>query len=245
MSDYTLLLRELAGRPSRDVTSRTLIADADVKKFLRVASERLAQADANEVLLRAIRFRLDSEPCSLEISFISLYAALESLLTFFRRQGQFEILSDEEFGNLERELRKWLRQQPALAAAPVKRGLIYEKIRELNRFSFSFVFGKFCEHYSIDLSDLWPLIGAHADWPLLEIRHRLIHGDPFEQRPEEALACARAHLTWTVDRMLLCVLGWPVERSNVRSDYLQRTSDEYQSWPAERARFRLNDVRKS
>ena len=169
----------------------------------------------NEILQRAIGFALQSRNQSLEVSFISSSAALESVLTFFRRQDEYEILAAEEFSELERDLKKWLKQHPALASEPAKRGLIYEKVPELNRFPFSYVFKKFCEHHSLDLSDLWPVTGKHADWPLMEIRHRLVHGDPFRSRPAEALACAQAHLSWVVERMLLCVLGWPIERSNV------------------------------
>lgn len=240
MTDNARLLSDLALRrfPGNDGSAWTepLIPQAEVEHFLATASATLVHAELNEILLRAIRFRLDSAACSLEISFISVYAALESILTFFRRQDEFEILGAIEFGELERDLRKWLRQQPSLATAPAKRGLIYEKIRELNRFPFSSVFKTFCAQYALDLSDLWPLVGVHAEWPLLEIRHRLVHGDPFEVRPVAALACAREHLSWTVERMLLCVLGWPVERSSVSSQSL-RSRKEHQSWPDERAKF--------
>lgn len=240
MTDNFRLLSDLAlGRfPNSDGSAETqsLIAEADMEKFLATAQATLGQAASNDILLRAIRFRLDSEATSLEISFISLYAALESILTFFRRQDEFEILGPKEFGELERDLRKWLRQRPSLAAEPAKRGLIYEKIRELNRFPFSSVFKNFCAHYALDLSDLWPLTGVHADWPLLEIRHRLVHGDPFERRPVEALTCAREHLAWTVERMLLCVLGWPLERSNVSRESLSGIR-EHQAWQAQRANF--------
>lgn len=182
-------------------------------------------------------FALPSSDRGGEVAFISLSAALESLLTFFRRQDEYEILGVNEFSELERDLKKWLKQHRVLAAETEKRKLIYEKFRELNRFPFSHIFNRFCEHYSLDLSDLWPVTGKHAEWPLTEIRHRLVHGDPFECRPAKALDCARTHLSWTVDRMLLCVLGWPVARSNVSAEYLRRTRSEHESWQAARAEF--------
>jgi hypothetical protein len=70
----------------------------------------------------------------------------------------------------------------------------------------------------------------------MEVRHRLVHGDPFLSRPVEALACAEAHLRWIVERMLLCVLGWPIERSSVSIEYL-RSKNQNQTWQAERAKF--------
>lgn len=233
MTNRTALLERFA-RHQRSGFS--LITEEDISGFVTRASNRLNRAKGIEILHRAISFRLDSEASSLEVSFITLYAALESCLTFFRGQDDFEILSASEFNLLERDLRKWLRAHPTLAAEPAKRGLIYEKMRELNRFPFSFVFRKFCEHHALDLSDLWPVIGPHEEWPLLEIRHRLVHGDPFENRPMEALRCANLHLIWTVERMLLCELGWPVERSSVAREILSDRT-EHQRWQVERAKL--------
>ena len=233
MTDHAVLLQRFA-RHQRSGFS--LITEEDISAFLTTASNRLERAEGIEILHRAISFRLDSEASSLEVSFITLYAALESTLTFFRRQDVFEILSAAEFNVLECDLRKWLRGHPTLAAEPAKRGLIYEKVRELNRFPFSFVFRKFCKQHALDLSDLWPVIGPHEEWPLLEIRHRLVHGDPFESRPVEALRCANLHLIWTVERMLLCELGWPVERSSVARRFLSERK-EYQRWQVERAKL--------
>ena len=240
MANHALLLKQLARQnyPSVDPPANLHLIDAvDVDEFLAVATAKLDRAEQSEILVRAIQFQLGSASSDLEISFISLYAALESVLTFFRRQDEFEIFSAAEFSELERDLRKWLKQNPLLANDSVKRGLIYEKIRELNRFPFSHVFKTFCEHYSLDLTDLWPLLRTGAEWPLMEIRHRLVHGDPFRSRPVAALACARVHLAWVVERMLLCVLGWPIARSNVSSEYLQSHSNEHQTWQAARAMF--------
>lgn len=228
--------RQPIDAPSRIESSGTLIDEEDLEEFL-AASSRSYGAELNDILYRAIGFSLPSSGQSLEVSFISSSAALESVLTFFRRQNEYDILSARKFSELERDLKKWLKQHPILASEPAKRGLIYEKVPELNRFPFSYVFTKFCEHHALDLSDLWPVVGKHAEWPLTEIRHRLVHGDPFRSRPVEALVCAQTHLGWVVERMLLCVLGWPIERSNVSADFLQRTRGEHQSWQSERARF--------
>lgn len=241
MSVHTLLLSQLAlrtpvGTNDQISADRPLIAVADVDEFLATAlpSESL---EFNEILLRAIGFALQSRNQSLELSFISSSSALESVLTFFRRQDEYEILPSAEFSVLERDLKKWLKQHPVLASEPARRGLIYEKVPELNRLPFSHVFQKFCTHHSLDLTDLWPVVGKHAEWPLTEIRHRLIHGDPFRKRPPEALACAGAHLSWVVERMILCTLGWPIARSNVSRENLRRISIYYESWQAQRAEF--------
>lgn len=239
----TSLLKMLARRQPVDTPGRvesvesrvSLIDEVDIDEFLTTASKG-HDAEMDDILQRATSFALQSGSQSPEVSFLSLSASLESVLTFFRRQDEYEILGAEEFSAVERDLKKWLKQHPVLANEPAKRGLIYEKVPELNRFPVSTIFKKFCEHHSLDLSDLWPVVGKHADWPLMEIRHRLVHGDPFQSRPAEALACAQAHLGWVVERMLLCVLGWPIERSSVSRDKLC-TSLYHEPWPAERAKF--------
>lgn len=221
---------------SQDALSEDpLIAEVDLEDFLRKASPADG-AELNEILQRAILFTLSSRGQGAALSFLSLSAALESILTFFRRQDEYAILAADDFSKLESDLKKWLKQQPALASEAAKRALIYEKLPELNRFPFSSIFRKFCEHYSLDLEDLWPVTGKHAEWPLMEVRHRLVHGDPFVSRPDEAMACAQMHLTWVVERMLLVVFGWPIERSSVSIEYL-RSKNQNQTWQAERAKF--------
>lgn len=234
------LLRRLALRQpdvtSEQVAAVPLIDAADLDEFVRSAAPSHS-AELDDILYRAINFALPSANQSLEVSFLSLSASLESVLTFFRRQDEYKILPAEKFSQLESDLKKWLKQHPVLAKETAKRALIYEKFRELNRFPLSHVFNRFCEHHSLDLSDLWPVTGKHAEWPLTEIRHRLVHGDPFLNRPAAAMACAHAHLGWVVERMLLSVLGWPIERSGVGRKSLQQDGGAYVGWQADRAKF--------
>ncbi|HVF49665.1 MAG TPA: hypothetical protein VNA19_06240 [Pyrinomonadaceae bacterium] len=214
-----------------------LVEARETEAFVAVASECLSRSRQSEILRRAVGLFVSASGESPEGSFISLYAALESVLTFFRHEDEYEILPPEDFSRLERDLKGWLKEHPLLAADASRRALIYEKIRELNRFPFSHVFRKFCRQYEVDLSDLWPVLGRPEEWPLAEIRHRLIHGDPFASRPAESLVCAREHLRWTVARMLLTVLGWPVSRSRAGSEYLSARAGGRRDWRAERARF--------
>ncbi len=241
LTEYELLkhfgLRRTAGVPAAGTAEERLIDQADLEAFVETATGALGQTGLRDILQRAVNFSLRADGRDLESSFIVLFAALESVLTFFRRQDEWRILSSEDFARLERELKSWLKQHPLLSDEPGKRGLIYEKIRELNRFPFSYLFQNFCARYSLDLSDLWPLVGRREDWPLMEIRHRLVHGDPFATRPHDAMLSAHTHLRWTVERMLLSVLDWPVARSRVSPERLLRTIGHYQNWQTERARF--------
>jgi hypothetical protein len=214
-----------------------LVEEGDVGALLDSAREVLRGPGDADVLARAVGFTLDADSAPLELSFVSLYTALESALTFFRRQYEYKILPADDFARLERDLKGWLRQHPLLKDENAKRGLVYEKVRELNRYPFSHVFRIFCERLALDLSDLWPLTGNADDWPLVEIRHRLVHGDPFRSRPTSAVECAREHLRWTVERMILSVVGWTVERSRVSPAALTRAGETYTAWRDERAKL--------
>jgi hypothetical protein len=230
-------LDEEAVEASADGKSPALVEADDLGEFVRSAADALAASGREEVLRRALAFMTPVDGETVERSFLVLFSALESTLTFARGEDEYKIISREEFASLERELKVWLKRQPALASDAERRALMYEKTRELNRLPFSRVCARFCERHGVELSDLWPLVGRLDAWPLLEIRHRLVHGDPFARRPEQALECAAQHLRWTAERMLLAVLGWPVARSNVSPERLAATRAEYQRWPEERARL--------
>lgn len=213
-----------------------LIEPDALGEFVRAAADALAPRGRGEVMRRALGFMTPAPGEAFERTFLVLFAALESALTYARGDDEYEIIPREEFARLEGDLKDWLKAHPALAADAGRRALLYEKTRELNRLPFSRVYALFCERRGVEVSDLWPLTGRLDGWPLLQIRHRLVHGDPFPERPGAALACAVAHLRWTAERLLLAAMGWPVERSNVSPRRLAGL-EEYRSWPAERGRL--------
>jgi len=75
--------------------------------------------------------------------------------------------------------------------------------------------------HSVDLGDLWPLFDVSKGVSLTRVRNRLAHGEPFVQRELEALGCALQHLRWVVERVVLAILGWPIDRSKVRAESLR------------------------
>ena len=202
------------------------------------AGGKLSRMENANILRRAVAFTLPTDGEPVEHSFVCLYAALESVLTFERHgEGRYHVMPEEEFDSLARDLREWLRRHPRLERDRERRGLVYEKVRELNRLPFAHVFRTFCERHALELGDLWPVLGRPEEWPLNEIRHRLVHGDPFKNCPPPALACAREHLRWTVERMILSIFGWPVAESNVSPERLAASRREYREWREERSRF--------
>jgi hypothetical protein len=74
--------------------------------------------------------------------------------------------------------------------------------------------------YNVDLTDLWPLLDSSSGTSLAQIRNRSIHGEYLNTASYRALAYAVQNLQWTLERMLLTVLGWPVGNTNVSKSFL-------------------------
>lgn len=67
------------------------------------------------------------------------------------------------------------------------------------------------------VDDLWPVADKSDGASLYDIRNHIAHGEPIESNDIKALAVAKIHLQWTIERALLAILGWPLERSTVDS----------------------------
>lgn len=115
-STDALRLAELAPR---------LVAEADAAALREAARATLAREGDADVFGRAVGFALDAEGAPPELSFISLYTALESALTFFRRQDDYHLMPGADFARLESDLR-WTAGRMILSVAgwPVERSLV-------------------------------------------------------------------------------------------------------------------------
>jgi hypothetical protein len=186
-------------------------------EFLITGYKAFASIAPNVAVRRALDYVVPDKNETLETEYIMLYAAVETLILFFRQQQRLEfIFADEnEWLALCRNLRKWLKEQPELTADKEKRAMVYDKLPELTRPSFSSAFAKFCDYYNVDVSDLWPMAGQKEGDSLSVIRNKLVHGDVYGPRKYRALLGACQHLRWSVYRMLFGVLGWPIAQTRI------------------------------
>lgn len=176
----------------------------------------------NKLALRNTLYSaIPSQPHSIETSYLSLFAGLETLILDFRRTENMElILPQVKFKQLRKYLKECVKQAPKPELTPAQQELISDKLGELNRISLREAFDKFCEKYTIDLSDLWPVFGGNGVPGLVDIRNKLIHGDPLAHNVFGALIVAKAHLNYTLERVLIRVLGWEVGRTKVCTSFL-------------------------
>ena len=179
----------------------------------------------------------------MKYTFIRLFSAIETLVTFFRKKHNLAtVIPTEEWPKIRKKLEKYvskcLKTEGSLDGNEnkEKRDLIYQKVGELNRISFNVVFKKFCEQYAVNLDDLWPVCDSKDGISLSDIRNKLIHGETFAKTNAEflPLIIAESHLKWTVERMLLSVLGWPVKKSAVNLNHTTYISDKNGKWQEHR-----------
>jgi hypothetical protein len=71
------------------------------------------------------------------------------------------------------------------------------------------------------------MASTQSDVGLADIRNRVVHGSTFDHRQLNALAVAGDHLQWLLERMLLRVLAWPIDRSNVSGARLAKLRAAY------------------
>ena len=90
--------------------------------------------------------------------------------------------------------------------------------------------------YRIDLSDLWPLTEGAKGITLARLRNKVAHGEYLDPSQTQALLYARQHLRWTVERVVLTLLGWPIQSSNVSPASLGHMHP-YCHWQQGRASF--------
>jgi hypothetical protein len=111
-----------------------------------------------------------------------------------------------------------------------RKKLLLKNLLGLKRISFSIAFDKIREFYDVNLNDLWSVTDNSNGWSLSTIRNKLVHGETFvAPSNHEHLRVAKEHLTWTLERLILGVLGLGIEKSAVSSTKLNHMT-AYEDW---------------
>lgn len=233
-------------------SDESVIDRADFAQFLPTAYSRFIASGPDVLLRHALQVVIPRGGRTGEGEFTSLYSALETVVLWYRRSRRLELIveSDHEWGRLQNDVRNFLKQHPVLQGKePARKGqraMILRKVGELRRVPFSVALSSFCEEYNVALDDLWPVIDdTRGEISLTDIRNRIVHGTPMTSREFHALIGAKQHMRWVVERALLAVLGWPLERSKVRPDFLARNLTamiELQQDRADMRRMRENSA---
>jgi hypothetical protein len=202
---------------------------ADFREFLMVAYERFIAEGPDDLLRHALHVVAPRSERTGESEFTTLYAALESIVLWYRRKRGLEFIveDNETWGTLQDEVRSFLKKHTVLAGSEPKkkerRGMILRKVGELRRVPFAVALDKFCREYDVKIDDLWPVVAEkNGQLSLTDIRNALVHGSTLTGRQFHAMIGAMQHMRWVVERSLLAVFGWPLNRSKVSPDFLKR-----------------------
>lgn len=210
----------------------TLIDGPEFDAFLVHTYPEFRQSSARERLSQAINLLLTADEGDLVTSFLKVFAALETIVTFHRETASLNaILEPDDWAAFEKDLTKFIKQHHTFKDNPPRRRLIYEKRSELNRIAFGTAFSEavsFLQERGLRVDDLWPVTGSLRGLTLADIRNRMVHGVVFTPTQEGGLFAAKIHLAWCVERLLLAFLSWPLERSLVGNFLRHMTA--YNDW---------------
>lgn len=202
----------------------------DFEEFLRICYPAFLGFSDQSAIRKAIISVVPGRKKVLEESFLSLFAGLEALILAFRKKKKLELVvpAPEDWEPIRKIIKKNIFKSIKQQLSKEQRCYIYRKLDELNRISLSTAFEKFCEHYDIDLSDLWPLFRTGDIVGLSDIRNKLIHGDKLSDEFHDALWVAEENLRFMVERILMKILGFPVDKTEVSPDFLKKYSTALQ-----------------
>ena len=146
------------------------------------------------------------------------------------RKGYEHLVEDVLSDPAEEEIQQLIAQ---------KKQTLYDKLGYINSLSMGSAFEIMTDTYQVDLHDLWPVYetgGMSKD--LSWIRNQLSHGRVIAPEKASAIIGAGGHLRWTLERLILGFLGWPVEKSNVSKNFLSQNMACYCDLKEDRTDFK-------
>lgn len=216
----------------------TLIPLADIEAFLNDSMSKFGKLNHQSPIKQAIYFALSAKEPGIENVYMVLFAGIETLLNRFRSEHSLErVIAKSDWKQVQPRILGLLRGEKAFSdLLPDAQIAMEQRVPELNRISFPTAFKKMCVAYGVELTDLWPMVGAGAV-TLYSLRNSIVHGRVF---PHEAdsfrLVSAKFHLSWTLERTILQILGWPIAMSRVSARSLNLTTP-YQNWKEDQQYF--------
>jgi hypothetical protein len=213
-----------------------LIDIKDFERFIQTCYHAFLEFENKLAIRNALHSAIPSKSRTLESAFLNIFAGLEALVLDFRRREDLEfIVPQNNWTSLKKYLQKCIKNSVEPKLEKEQRTSIYCKLDELNRMSLREAFDLFCKKYSIDLTDLWPVFGEIDLVGLVDIRNKLIHGDPFPDDIFGSLVVAKEHLVYILERVLIRILNWNIAETKTNPNYLKTHMQVIKNMSSERA----------
>jgi hypothetical protein len=208
------------------------------EKFIKTCYPAFLEYENKLALRNALYSAVPSQPGTLETTFLRMFAGLETLVLDFKRLEHLEfVVSENDWPSLRKYLQKCIKNSTTPKLESEQRASMYRKLDELNRVSLREAYDLFCKKHCIDLTDLWPIFGESDLVGLVDIRNKLIHGDPFPRGMLGPLVVAKEHLIYILERVLTRILKWDVAETKINPDYLKTQMPVIQDMPGERVKL--------
>jgi hypothetical protein len=234
----TFYRRDFAA-PSEEETDidATLISLQHIEQFMNKTVPKFGASSHSAALKQAIYFALHCQTKGIGDSFVMLFAGIETLVNAFEPVNNVEPpVPKKEWQTLTDSISRSLETHQSFRALPRNtQAWVLNNVKASNQVSFPDRFKKMCVSKKIDLSDLWPMVGAKSG--LYTVRNRIVHGRIFSSDQEWfRVISAKFHLLWTLERSILAILEWPVEQSRISNKSLAGMT-LYRDWRADQAYF--------
>ncbi|EXU76012.1 hypothetical protein [Erwinia mallotivora] len=177
-----------------------------------------------------------------ELTFLSYFQALESIILAFKRSTGAEfILANDKFSSLKKTLAAIIKSE--LINFKDERRKIKNKLNELNRPSFKESALMLFENFNIKTNDTWPLFDDKQKniTGLLTIRNVLIHGDLLPSEQFTNIIIAMEHLRIILIRCIFSLLSWDVLKTRVSEGFLLQNHNFFKPKSKETSISELNE----
>lgn len=198
-----------------------LIGRSETIQFLNHALARFAQLP--EVEQRSIRHALyplvPTRHPHLEESFVSMFSAFEGLLEPYREKKGIKhtVGTSRAWKAIEKKLRKVINETD-ISDSTFNRSLMKARLPELRHIPLHAVANDYLKELKVPVDDLWPAFGSPGESATLySIRNSLAHGEPMSDLIKP-LSLAQFHLRILLERIVLALLGWDIDKSNASPD---------------------------
>lgn len=230
---HTSFFRGNYAFPKQDLEQNeinNLISTGDFKEFIEFAYKKFECNNHIEHLRSAINAVTMQDNQTIETRFLHIFSGLESLILIFRRENNLEYALDiTQWKILKKHIKESISSFSGINLNKETRSNIYSKLDELNRISINQAYNELKEKLSIFDKDLWPLFKTEDKPGLIDIRNKLIHGDTLPRSLMRPISIALDHLKYLTERVVIILLGWNIQRTNVHPYFLEHDQFQKQS----------------
>jgi len=195
--------------------------------FLNTSLKALIESPFREAIKRVI-IRTVNPPSVIEYRFITEFASLECFLDYYKSINNYNLIINHNWPKFVKKIKHAIKNTPVDTTNDQRKN-IYNKICELNRFPFSYIFNKFIEDRGIAVDDLWPVDSESTKNSLLNLRNKLVHGYILKDDYYDVLSIAEQNLEWLIKRIILSFLQWDIEKSQIKLQSIENRK-EYSEW---------------